>query len=89
MLSILLVISTVVFGWRPEAPVAGKRKAATDERARLIGTRESLFAELVALERDARAARAPRRPRERRKQLVTRLEQVYRDLAALDEQRAA
>ena len=88
VLSILLVISTVVFSWRPEAPVAGKHKTVTDERSRLIGMRESLFSELVALERDARAA-GTAAPTERRKQLVTRLKQVYRDLAALDEQRAA
>ena len=50
--------------------------------------REALFSELVALERDARAAGSAA-PAEQRKQLVTRLEQVYRDLAALDEQRAA
>jgi len=81
-------ILRVVFGRRPGAPVVGKQKAATDERTRLIGMRESLFSDLVALERDARAA-GTAAPTEQRKQLVTRLEQVYRDLAALDEHRAA
>ena len=89
VLSILLVVSTFVFGRRPAAPgAAGKHKMAVDERTRLIGMRESLFSDLVALERDARAA-GTAAPDERRKQLVTRLEQVYRDLAALDEHRAA
>ncbi len=88
LLSIALVISTLVFGRRPGAPVVGKQKTATDERTRLIGMRESLFSDLVALERDARAAGSAA-PAEQRKQLVTRLEQVYRDLAALDEHRAA
>jgi hypothetical protein len=88
LLSVALVISTLVFGRRPAAMVVGKHKTATDERTRLIGMRESLFSELVVLERDARTA-GTAAPAERRKQLVTRLEQVYRDLAALDEQRAA
>jgi hypothetical protein len=88
VLSVLLVISTVVFGRKPGRPVVGKHKTATDERTRLIGMRESLFSELVALEREAREA-GTAAPEERRKPLVTRLEQVYRDLAALDEHRAA
>ena len=40
------------------------------------------------LERKAREAGGPA-PADPRKQLVARLEQIYRDLAALDEQRAA
>jgi hypothetical protein len=87
-LSVALVLSTLVFASRPAAPVAGKNKTATDERKRLIGVRESLFSELLTLERNARAA-GTAAPAEPRKQLVTRLEEVYRDLAALDEHRAA
>ena len=88
VLSVLLVFSCIWFARRPDAPVAGKHKTASDERTRLVGTRETLFSELVTLERDARAAGTAAHA-ERRKQLVTRLEQVYRDLAALDEHRAA
>jgi hypothetical protein len=86
-LSILLVLSTIVFARRP-ATSGGGQKTAGDARARLVKTREGLFTDLVALERDARAA-GTAAPAERRKELVTRLEQVYRDLAALDEQHAA
>jgi hypothetical protein len=42
----------------------------------------------VTLERKAREGGGAS-PADRRKQLVARLEQIYRDLAALDEQRAA
>jgi hypothetical protein len=88
VLSLLLVASTFFFGQRPSTSAGGKKKAPTDERTRLVGTREALFSELVGLERSARAAGTPA-PAERRTQLVNRLEQVYRDLAALDEQRSA
>ena len=85
--SVLFVIAAIAFARRPLASRGGKQKSG-DERARLVGKREELFAELVALERAARAAGTPA-PAEQRKQLVARLEQVYQDLAALDERRAA
>ena len=83
----LFVIAAIAFARRPPASRGSKQKSG-DERARLVGKREELFAELVALERAARAAGTPA-PAEQRKQLVARLEQVYQDLAALDERRAA
>ena len=50
--------------------------------------RESLFTELVSMERTARAAGTPV-VTPQREQLVARLERVYQDIAALDEPRAA
>jgi hypothetical protein len=54
----------------------------------LVETRETLFAELVQLERTARAAGTPA-PAAQREQLVGKLEQVYLAIAELDEPRAA
>jgi hypothetical protein len=83
-LALMLAAAAVVFGRRP----AGKKgKPVVDERQRLTALREKLFTELVTLER--------KRPnlddelKEKRKQLFNRLEKIYQDLAALDEQRAA
>ncbi|HVY38158.1 MAG TPA: hypothetical protein VHM31_09485 [Polyangia bacterium] len=90
-LALALIGGAFVFGRRPRAPgQKGDPKGATlgDTRERLIEQRESTFAELLALERRARATGTPA-PAEQRKQLVGRLEQIYRELAALDERQAA
>jgi hypothetical protein len=94
-LALALIGGAFVFGRRPRAPgQKGDRKgdqssaSAEDTRDRLIEQRESTFGELLALERSARAAGTPA-PAERRKQIVGRLEQIYRELAALDERQAA
>jgi len=85
-LALALVASAFVFGRRPRA--SGPAGGGEETRDRLIERREATFGELLALERSSRAAGAPA-PAEARKQLVARLEQIYRDLAALDERRAA
>ena len=85
LLALGLVASAFAFGRRPK--VSDKDGRAADQREQLIGKRETLYADLVALEATARGAGGPAPP-DRRKQLVTRLEQIYRELAALDEQRA-
>jgi hypothetical protein len=89
VLALLLVAAAVAFGRRPSQGGRAARAAGGDEaRGRLIDRREALFSALVTLEQEARAASAAP-PAERRKQLVGELEQVYRQLAAADEQRAA
>jgi hypothetical protein len=85
-LALALVAGAFVFGRKPRT--SGKGGGGEESRERLIERREATFAELVALERSARASGAPA-PADQRKQIVTRLEQIYRDLAALDERRAA
>jgi hypothetical protein len=82
-LTIALILAAFAFGRRP---VDETRRAAASERDRLTARRENLFAELVAVERQTRggSATAP----ERRRELVGKLEGVYQQLAALDEQRA-
>jgi hypothetical protein len=93
VLALLLIVGSIVFGRRP----AQARKATIGERDKLLARREALFSDLVAAERERRkqaaadgaAAGAGAAPaKEKRGQLVTRLETVYRELAALDEQRA-
>jgi hypothetical protein len=84
-LTLALVAGAFAFGRRPKA--SGRRGGATDDRERLIDRRETLYADLVILEAAARRGGGPA-PADRRKQLVTRLEQVYRELAAFDEPRA-
>jgi hypothetical protein len=86
-LALALVGAAIVFGRRPRA-TGRPGGAGPDARDKLIERRESTFAELVALERDARAAGAPAAG-DRRRQIVSRLEQIYRELAALDEPQAA
>jgi hypothetical protein len=83
VLALALVLCAVVFAHRPQSAGGSERSAAT-ERKRLVDMRETLFAELVSLERTARAAGTPA-PADQRRQLVGRLEQVYQDIAALDE----
>ncbi|HEY7373685.1 MAG TPA: hypothetical protein VIF57_16100 [Polyangia bacterium] len=86
VLALLLVVSGFVFARRPDAGTGpgGKRRTAAAERAQLVDRREELFAELVSMERAARTAGTPP-PVDQRRQLVGRLEQVYQDIAALDE----
>jgi hypothetical protein len=84
VLALALVAAAIVFGRRPKDEA---RKAAVSERDRLTARRETLFAELVAVETRARSGAAAATP-ERRRDLVGKLEGVYQQLAALDEQRA-
>jgi hypothetical protein len=89
--SLALVFGACVFARRPPSGAGGKRgpgHSAAEERVRLVAKREALFGELVALERAARATDKPVSVDQRR-QLVTRLEEVYQDIAALDKPRAA
>jgi hypothetical protein len=81
-LTVALLILAFVFARRPRD---GARRAAATERERLTARRETLFAELVAVERQGRAGGGAA---ERRRELVSKLEGVYQQLAALDEQRA-
>jgi hypothetical protein len=83
-LALALVAGAVFFGRRPDNEA---RQAASDERDRLTARREALFAELVAVEQSGRAG-APGAGPERRRELVGKLEGVYQQLAALDDQRA-
>jgi hypothetical protein len=85
-LALALVAGAFVFGRRPRT--SGRGPGGEETRDRLIERREATFGELLALERSARATGAPAAA-DKRKQLVARLEQIYRDLAALDERRAA
>ncbi len=84
VLSLALIGVAIAFGRKPKDAA---RRSAVSERGRLTARRETLFAELVAVERQARSGAATATP-ERRKDLVGKLEGVYQQLAALDEQRA-
>jgi len=88
ILALALVLGAIVFGRRPQSRPGARHGTAAAERTRLVAQRESLFTELVALERASRAAGTPA-PSDQRRQLVGRLEQIYQDIAALDEPRAA
>jgi hypothetical protein len=83
-LALALLGAAIVFARRPEDAA---RRAASSERDRLTARREALFAELVAVERQARAGAVGATP-ERRRELVGKLEGVYQQLAALEEQQA-
>ncbi|HVZ73008.1 MAG TPA: hypothetical protein VHJ20_11580 [Polyangia bacterium] len=85
VLTLLLIAGAIVFGRRAAGDA---RKVAADERTRLEARRESLFAELVTVERAAKSGAASATP-ERRRELVAKLEGVYRQLATLDEPRAS
>jgi hypothetical protein len=85
VLALALMGAAVAFARRP--PQDGRR-GAVSEREQLTARRENLYAELVAVERQARSGARGATP-ERRKELVGKLEAVYRQLAALDEPRAS
>jgi len=86
VLTLGLIGVAIAFARRP---VGEARRATASERERLTARRETLFAELVAVERQARSgAHLAVATPERRRELVTKLEGVYQQLAALDEQRA-
>ena len=87
VLALALVAGAFVFGRKPRTSGKGGEESG-ETRERLIERREATFAELVGLERTARAAGGAA-PADRRTQIVARLEEIYRDLAALDERRAA
>ena len=86
VLALLLIIGAFVFAHRPRGDARGMD--VVSERARLVDRRESTFADLIALERGAREKGATAPP-DRRKQLVAKLEQIYRDIAALDDRQPA
>ena len=83
-LTVLLVLAGIGFSFKPRSDA---HTAAAIEHDRLTTRRETLFAELVAVERQARAGAIGATP-ERRRELVSKLEAVYQQLAALEEQRA-
>ena len=87
--SLLLIGGAVVFARRPHGGAGGKRVGRRARRAQL--RREARGAVRGAGRAGADGARGGHAgaPADQRKQLVARLEQVYRDLAALDEPRAA
>jgi hypothetical protein len=97
VLALALCAVAIAFARRP---VDEAKRAADSEREQLTARREALFAELVAVERDGRAAgqaqddgadrgdRGGKAGKARRAALVGQLEGVYQQLAALDEQRA-
>ena len=87
LLTLLLIGSAVLLARQPKTTSKGGRPVA-DERVRLTNLREALFAELLTKERARRDDGGAREPSPERTQLVARLERVYRDLAALDDQRA-
>jgi hypothetical protein len=84
VLALGLLGAGIFFAWAPKDEA---RRAAVSERDRLTARREALFAELVAVERQARSGAVGATP-ERRRELVGKLEGVYQQLAALDEQHA-
>jgi hypothetical protein len=88
VLALTLILGAFVFSGKRQGGDGGARAGDGPGRAQLIDQREAAFTDLVALERKAREGGAAV-PAERRKQLVARLEQIYRDLAALDEHQPA
>jgi hypothetical protein len=88
VLSVLLIIATIIFARKPGGAAGSKRATVEEQRTRLKDKREALYADLVAMERTARAAGVPA-PADKREQLVARLEQVYQEMDALNEHRAA
>jgi hypothetical protein len=87
VLCLLMVVAAVIGSRRPAAP--GKAQA---EAEKLGERREKLFAELVALEQARREAGPAGKNgtfAERRQELVTKLENVYRDLAKREQGESA
>jgi hypothetical protein len=83
-LCLLLLLGAVVGSRRP--PAASK---AHVEAEKLAERREKLFAELVALERTRKEAPSAGKNgalQARRQELVTKLENVYRDLARREDE---
>jgi hypothetical protein len=84
VLCVLLVLGAVVLA----GPARGQAAHVADREA-LAERREKLFAELVELEQQRRdeepRAGANGRLADKRRELVTRLESVYRDLAKIEE----
>ncbi len=85
ILTLALIGAAIAFGRRPRDEA---RKAGASERERLEARRETLFADLMGVERAARSGAAAATP-ERRRELVAKLEGVYQQLATLDEPRAS
>jgi hypothetical protein len=83
VLCVLLIAGALAGVLLRRGPKAAAAGAGRDE---LIARRESLFGELVELDRDRKASGESARSAERRKQLVGDLEGIYRQLARLDEQ---
>jgi hypothetical protein len=86
------VVASVLCALLIAGALAGVRrrrgpKTATDGTGReeLIARRETLFGELVELDRERKTGGESVRSTDRRKQLVTELETVYRNLARLEE----
>jgi hypothetical protein len=84
VLAVGLLLAGIFFSLKPRGDA---HAAVAAERDKLTARRETLFAELVAVERQARAGALGATP-ERRRELVAKLEGVYQQLAALEEQRA-
>ena len=88
VLTLMLIAGAFVFGRRPKGGARGGDVA--EERDRLVDKRESTFAELLALERAARdKGRRRRRPPTGASSWSRELEQIYRDIAALDDRQPA
>jgi hypothetical protein len=83
VLALALIAAAIGFARRP---ASDDKRAADSARDRLTARREALFAELVAVEKEARAGKPDGKTR--RAALVGELEAVYGQLAELDEQRA-
>ena len=82
VLCVLLILAALVWA----GPRRGKQvTSAREDRDALIAKREELFAELVALEEQRKdSGQAAARLVDRRKELIAKLEVVYRDLSQLD-----
>jgi len=89
-LALLLVVASVLFARKP---AGGKGQTTVADRDRLMQRREALFQQLVEAERERRAqpngaGQQNDGAKTRRNEIVSKLESVYRDLAALDEPHA-
>jgi hypothetical protein len=86
-LALGLLLAAIVFSRKPSSTSAASRAG---ERERLIARREKLFSELLAHESNDSASKTAATKDasvSARKELVRKLENVYRELATLDEQR--
>jgi hypothetical protein len=81
----LMLIAAAFVGARGAGRGPGKSSQGVDDRERLIARREQLFAELVDIERERRTSgQSNGRLGDRRKDVISKLEAVYRELAALE-----